>query len=253
MNKTVKIKMLMTLVVVTAIGLSTLAGCSSTTQPTPPATTASQSVKTDVSGTSVTAQDTKASSQDTTSTSQAPAAAQGVDTDNDGLPDAAEKILGTNPYTADTDGDGVNDKDDKDPATSVNPISETSTTTLPVTIKDVRAEDNATADHLEITMTNTGTADLNNFEIFYTITDKVDSTKEAYYVKLAGLGLKAGESKTIHFDNQVKDAGHYYGNMNGLYGTSKNGLTFAIELHTAGFKPLDFTVDKAKGTAEVAD
>jgi len=242
----------MTLVVVTAIGLSTLTGCSgSTIQTTPPTTAASQTIKTDISVTSVSSQDTKAVSQDTTNTSQAPV--QGTDTDGDGLPDAAEKILGTNPYTADTDGDGVNDKDDTDPATSENPIVEASTTALPVTIKDVRVEDNATADHLEITMTNTGTADLNSFEIFYTITDKVDSTREAYYMKLDGLSLKAGESKTIHFDNQVKDAGHYYGNMNGLYGTSKNGLTFAIELHTAGFKPLDFTVDKAEGTAEVAD
>jgi hypothetical protein len=41
--------------------------------------------------------------------------------------------------------------------------------------------------------------------------------------------------------------------MNGLYGTSSNGLTFDIQLHAAGFKPMNFTVEKAKGTAEVAD
>jgi len=41
--------------------------------------------------------------------------------------------------------------------------------------------------------------------------------------------------------------------MNGLYGTSQNGLTFDIQLHANGYAPLQFSVDKAKGTAEVAD
>jgi transcriptional regulator with XRE-family HTH domain len=122
-----------------------------------------------------------------------------------------------------------------------------------VTIKDARVEDNATADHLEITMANTGKTDLKNFDIYYTITDKADKTQESYYQTLNGLTLAAGETKTIHFDNQVSEAGHYYGNMSGLYGTSSNGLTFDVQLHAAGFKPMNFTVEKAKGTAEVAD
>ena len=45
----------------------------------------------------------------------------------------------------------------------------------------------------------------------------------------------------------------YYGNMNGLYGTSANGLTFAVQLHAAGYQPASFNVEKADGTAEVAD
>jgi hypothetical protein len=175
------------------------------------------------------------------------------DTDGDGIPDTVEKTYGTNPYTADTDGDGINDKQDKQPVNTDNPIKETSTEPLTVTIKDARVEDNATADHLEITMINTGKATLNNFDFYYTITDKVDQTKESYYQALNGLSLKAGETRTIHFDNQVSKDGHYYGNMSGLYGNSKNGLTFAIQLHATGFKPLDFKVEKAKGTAEVAD
>jgi hypothetical protein len=176
-----------------------------------------------------------------------------TDTDADGIPDTVEKTYGTNPYTADTDGDGVTDKDDKDPVNTENLIKETGTAPLEVTIKDARVEDNATADHLEITMANTGKTDLKNFDIYYTITDKADKTQESYYQTLNGLTLAAGETKTIHFDNQVSEAGHYYGNMSGLYGTSSNGLTFDVQLHAAGFKPMNFTVEKAKGTAEVAD
>ncbi len=176
-----------------------------------------------------------------------------VDTDNDGIPDDVEKTYGTNPHVADTDGDGINDKTDKDPLKTDNPIKETSSAPLELTIKDARVEDNATADHLEITMTNTGKTTLNNFDIYYTITDKADKTQESYYEVLNGLSLNSGEAKTIHFDNQVSQPGHYYGNMNGLYGTSKNGLTFDIQLHAKDFKPIEFKVEKAKGTAEVAD
>lgn len=175
------------------------------------------------------------------------------DTDKDGIPDAVEKTYGTNPYAADTDGDGINDKQDKTPVNSEKHINEASLTPLTVTVKDAKVEDNATADHLEITMINTGKTVLNNFDIYYTITDKVNKTQESYYEVLNGLALQPGETKTVHFDNQVSESGHYYGNMSGLYGTSKNGLTFDIQLHAKGFKPLEFKVDKAKGTAEVAD
>ncbi|MEI6579021.1 MAG: hypothetical protein WCN92_06095 [Eubacteriales bacterium] len=177
-----------------------------------------------------------------------------TDTDGDGIPDTVEKVYGTNPYTADTDGDGINDKNDQKPLFAENPISETSTTVLPIKIVDVRVEDNATADHLEIKMKNTGNTELSNFDIYFTITDKVESSKvEGYYLKLTGLTIKAGDTATIHFDNDVSQSGHFYGNMNGLYGTSANGLAFAIQLHANGYAPINFTVDKAKGTAEVAD
>ncbi|MCE5343581.1 MAG: hypothetical protein LLF96_08390 [Eubacteriales bacterium] len=175
------------------------------------------------------------------------------DHDGDGIPDAAEKLLGTNPYTADTDGDGINDVDDPNPTMAENPIVETSTVALPITITDVRVEDNQTADHLEITMHNTGAETLNGFELYYTITDKKDGTQEGYYVRLDGLVIAADGTATIHFDNDVTTPNHYYGNMNGLYGTSANGLLFAITLHANGYAPMDFSVEKAVGTAEVAD
>ena len=175
------------------------------------------------------------------------------DRDGDGIPDAAEKLLGTNPYTADTDGDGFNDVDDPNPTMADNPIVETSTVALPIEIKDVRVEDNQTADHLEITMHNTGAETLNGFELYFTITDKKDGTKEGYYVKLDGLEITADGTATIHLDNEMTTPNHYYGNMNGLYGTSANGLLFDITLYTSGYAPMNFNVEKAVGTAEVAD
>ena len=200
-----------------------------------------------------TANSSQPSSSTVQNTGSDSAKVQGTDADGDGIPDAIEKTYGTNPYIADTDGDGANDKQDKAPVLAENPIKESSNTLLPIKIKDARVEDNATADHLEIALTNTGKDELKSFDIYCTITDKVDNNKEAYYQKLDGLSIKAGETKTIHFDNKVKEQGHYYGNMNGLYGTSKNGLTFNVLLHNSGYKPLEFSVDKAKGTAEVAD
>jgi hypothetical protein len=175
------------------------------------------------------------------------------DIDGDGIPNAAEKLLGTNPYASDTDGDGLNDAEDPYPAMAENPIVETSAIILPVKIKDVRVEDNQTADHLEITMRNTGTDTLSGFDIYFTITDKIDGSMEGYYVKLDGLEIAAGKSATIHFDNELASPNHYIGNMNGLYGTSANGLVFNLALHANGFAPLVFSVEKAKGTAEVAD
>ena len=176
-----------------------------------------------------------------------------VDTDGDGIPDNAEKTLGTNPYLADTDGDGQNDKVDTQPVFTENLIVETSTIPLTINVKDVKVEDNATADHLEITVVNTGTSVLTNFDIYFSITDQIDAKTEAYYELLKDLTINPGESKTIHFDNNVSEPGHYYGNMNGLYGASPNCLTFDIQLHANGYAHLHFTVDKATGTAEVAD
>jgi hypothetical protein len=171
--------------------------------------------------------------------------AQSGDEDGDGISDTAEKTNGTNPHLADTDGDGTNDKEDKDPAYTDNLIQETSTLALPIVISYIKAENNATGDHLEITLQNNGTQDYTDFDIYYTITDKKDTSKiEGYYQKLTGLTVKAGESATIHFDN-LPQSDHYFGNMNGLYGTSVNGLIFAIQLHSPGYQPLSFSVEKA--------
>ena len=194
------------------------------------------------------------------STNSPSSAEDQTDTDGDGLPDAVEKVLGTNPYAWDTNGNGISDKEDPNPLFTENLIKKDSVTTLPIDVKDVRVEDNVgengkdAPDHLEMTLKNTGTDTLDNFEIYFTITDKKETDKvEGYYVKLKGLSIKGGEKTTLHFDNKVTESGHYYGNPNGLYGSSENGLTFALQLHADGYKPFDFTIDKAEGAAEVAD
>jgi len=232
-----------------------LSGCAvaTTTPSTASQTTASQttaeptviSVQTDNSGTTENITPSPKPSETLNVTAD--------DQDGDGIPDVVEKTYGTNPYAADTDGDGVYDKTDEKPVFAENPIYETSTTPLPITITDARVEDNATADHLEITLKNTGSSDLSGFDVYFTITDHVTGVAEAYYVVLAGLTIPAGASATLHFDNDATQANHYYGNMNGLYGTSANGLTFNVQLHVGGYQPISFTVEKEQGTAEVAD
>ncbi len=183
------------------------------------------------------------------------AAALGADTDHDGLPDAVEKTLGTNVYSADTDGDGQPDASDKDPRYTPNLIRESSTSPAPLKVLDSRVEDNPNnaPDHLEIRIANTGKAVLSGFDVYYTVTDrKVPAKVEGYYVKLTGLQLNPGETRTLHFDNRT-GPGHFPGNMNGLYGTSRNELEFKVQLHARGFAPVQILVKKAKGTAEVAD
>ncbi|KJR49443.1 hypothetical protein UF75_0283 [Desulfosporosinus sp. I2] len=177
----------------------------------------------------------------------------GVDTDGDGIPDSIEKTYGTNFLAADTDGDGVTDKTDKDPLFTPNLIKETSTTALPVKVKDARVEDNVNAnDHLEIALTNTGKTDLKNFDTYFTVTDTVTKKQEGYYVKMNGFTLEAGATKTLHFDNKKGDL-HYNGNANGIYGTSKNEVLFQGQIHATGYAPIDFSAKKSKGTAEVKD
>ena len=228
-------KSILTILLITVLSITMLAGCAKKAAQAP-------------------SQTNNSTTQNANSTDSQTADSKSGDEDSDGIPDTVEKTYGTNPHYKDTDGDGINDKDDTAPLFIDNPIKENSTKTLPIEIKDARVEDNATADHLEITMVNNGKEDLSNFDIYYTITDKVDTAKmEAYYQKLNGLTLKAGETITLHFDNDISQPGHFYGNMNGLYSTSVNGLTFAVQLHSSVYQPLAFNVEKAVGSAEVAD
>ena len=249
MSKRKIISMVLGIMIVLSLGLT--AGCTQQT-PTTAAndTGSSQANDTAVSETTESVQADGTATSSTTDTGNAQVT--GTDTDGDGIPDDIEKTYGTNPYTSDTDGDGQNDKEDQQPTTATDMISETSTTDLPVSVEDIRVEDNATDDHLEMTIKNTGSTVLENFDIFYTITDKLDNTTESYYFKLDGLSLAAGETKTIHFDNLIDQSGHYYGNPYGLYGTSANGLVFNIELHSMGYKVMTVSIEKDQGV-EVPD
>ncbi|MCB8928608.1 MAG: hypothetical protein H6652_23650 [Ardenticatenaceae bacterium] len=181
-------------------------------------------------------------------------AADGPDSDGDGIPDAAEPVLGTDPNNADTDGDGQNDLADPNPMLADNPIQE-SGTAVTFTISGLQVENNVDADgadvpdHLEFKVTNTSTADLTNFDIYTTITDQTTGDVQGYYQTLPGLTVKAGETKTIHFDN-TDQPDHFSVNPNSAFYTDQNGLTLEVTLHAAGYAPQTGSVDKDPGGAE---
>jgi hypothetical protein len=107
-------------------------------------------------------------------------------------------------------------------------------------------------DHLELVLKNSSTKDMNNFEVYYTVTDLVDSKKEGYYKKLTGLTLKAGETKTIHFDSNVGE-NHFGVNKDGLYFTGKNKMQFDVQISTPDFKVATIQIAKDAGGAELKD
>lgn len=174
--------------------------------------------------------------------------ASGPDSDGDGIPDAAEKTLGTDPQNADTDGDGQNDLADKNPVYTDNPIKESSTT-KGFTIKSILAENNVDAhgspapDHLEFKLANNTPKDISNFDIYYTFTDAGGGPAEGYYRTLPGFTLKAGESKSLHLDNSGQPD-HYSWNPNSLFYHNPNKLKIDVVLHAKGYAPQTASVTK---------
>ncbi|MHB1064619.1 MAG: hypothetical protein ACYC1Z_09065 [Georgenia sp.] len=143
------------------------------------------------------------------------------------------------------------------PVTS-NPIVKTATEpTLEITY--AAAEDNvdpatgkAITDRLELTLKNTGTTALDGFEAYYEMTDVTTGQKEAYYQKLDGVQLPAGQETTIYFDNET-GPGHFPENRFSLYRGSTNEVDFAIQVSATGAKIATGTAVKAVGTGEQAD
>lgn len=174
--------------------------------------------------------------------------AAGADNDGDGIPDSAEGLLGTDPDNADSDGDGQNDLVDAEPMLTDNPIQENSTA-VGFTIGGLLVENNVdangadVADHLQFKVTNSGTADLTNFDIYTTFTDQTTGDMQSYYRTLSGFTVEAGETKDIHFDN-TGQPGHYSVNPNSAYYTNPNGLTVEVTLHTPGFASQTAAVSK---------
>jgi hypothetical protein len=186
-----------------------------------------------------------------------------VDTDSDGLPDIAEKTLGTNPFNKDTDGDGIDDLKDKDSIFAENPIISNSTQEGfqimsilvennydPVTKKDVD-------DHLEITLKNIAGKDLADFLVYYTITDSTTNKKEGYIVKLTNFILKNDETKTVHLDNVNSFnnllTNHFGENPNSIYKTNIDAKVFEVIISTPGYKIVSEKVNKDPGGSEKAD
>ncbi len=107
-------------------------------------------------------------------------------------------------------------------------------------------------DKLQISLKNTSSQTMSNFEIYYRMTDSTTGVSEGYYEKLGGLSLGPNETKTVFFDNQ-SSPNHYPENKYSLYRTSKNEVRFTIELSTPGFKVATGETKKSVGTGEKQD
>ena len=181
-----------------------------------------------------------------------------LDSDKDGIPDTAEQVLGTDPLNPDTDGDGINDMQDKNP-TIADTQFQPSTGSVGFKITNLMVENNYdplakkdAPDHLEVELKNTAGKDINNLVAYYTVTDLTTNRMETYIHPLDGLTLKAGETKSIHFD-QAEGPGHFRANPNGLYTTSKNELRFSVTISASGYEAQTAEVKKDAGGAETAD
>lgn len=191
--------------------------------------------------------------------SLSPAAfAAGKDSDHDGIPNAAEKLLHTDPMNPDTDGDGVNDLKDKTPTFLPDPIAK-SGKPAPFTIKKALVENNydylhnkVAPDHLELLVANKGGTALSGFSIYYTIKDNANGQTEGYFKSLEGFSVPANGQAHIHID-QSGASGHFRGNPNSIYKTNADAKTVTFELKLKGYAPVTASVHKDKGGAETAD
>jgi hypothetical protein len=141
---------------------------------------------------------------------------------------------------------------------TANPITNTATAQTLV-IDSVLVENNVDAagaavdDHLEIALSNTGSADLTNVEVFYTFTDPTAGTSESYYAHLpSSFTIPAGGSNVVHFDN-TGAANHFPANQYSLYATSTNALDVKVVVSADGAAVQTVTVQKDAGGAEAPD
>ncbi|WP_458699686.1 hypothetical protein ACKGJI_07580 [Sulfurospirillum sp. 1307] len=180
------------------------------------------------------------------------------DFDHDGIPDNSEKILGTSPYNADTDGDGINDLKDKHPL-NVDTKFIKSTGVNAFKIREVLVENNYdevakkdAPDHLEIILQNTSSKDISDFTLFYKIVDLKTRAMQSYILPLNGFVLGANEKKSVHVDLK-KAPNHFQANPNSLYYNSLNEREVSVIVNATGYKAQSSSVKKDAGGAEVAD
>jgi len=142
------------------------------------------------------------------------------------------------------------------PVTS-NPIHNTATVQT-LKISKIIVENNvdksgkAVSDHLELVLQNSGTSPLSGFEVYYTVTDTKTNTSESYYTKVpASFSIPAGGSRTVHFDN-TGQPDHLPINKFGLASTSKNALSYKVEVSANGAAVQTATAKKSAGGGEIA-
>jgi hypothetical protein len=141
---------------------------------------------------------------------------------------------------------------------SSNPIVNTSTVQA-FTIDSVLVENNVDAagktadDHLEIAVTNTSSAELAGFEVYYTFDDQTAQISESYDAKLpASFTVAPGATRVIHFDNSGAPD-HFAVSDFSLYATSTNALDVTVIVSATDAAPQTATVQKDAGGTETAD
>jgi len=108
-------------------------------------------------------------------------------------------------------------------------------------------------DHLEVALSNVGTAELLNIEIYYTFTDTTAGISEGYYTKLPDtFSIPVGGSRVAHFDNSGQPD-HFPVNQYSLYYNSTNGLDVEVTVSVPGAAVRTSSVKKDPGGAETAD
>jgi hypothetical protein len=101
-------------------------------------------------------------------------------------------------------------------------------------------------------VTNSGSAALSGFSIYYSITDADTGKVERTFRKLDGFSVPAGGEARIHLDDGAM-AGHFRTNPNSIYISSQAAKTVTFVLKADGFAPVSVDVAKGKGGAESAD
>ena len=167
-------------------------------------------------------------------------------------------LLGTDPTVADTDGDSQNDLADADLVFMANPTDLTGAA-APFAIKEALVENNYdfaakkdAPDHLELLVTNTGTAPLTNFSLYYSVTDADTGKVEGTFRKLDGFSVPANGEARLHIDDAAL-AGHLRFNPNSIYSSSQAAKTFAVMLKEGDFAPVSVDIAKDKGGPVAAD
>ncbi len=153
-------------------------------------------------------------------------------------------------------GTGVADTSQVLPVTD-NPITNASTVEA-LTIDSILVENNVdpatgadAGDHLEIALSNTGSAELSAFEVYYTFADPTASISESYYAQLPdSFTIPAGGTRVAHFDD-TDAADHFPVNKFSLYYTSTNALDISVTVSASDAAVQTATVVKDVGGAEV--
>lgn len=118
---------------------------------------------------------------------------------------------------------------------------------------NVDAQGRAVADHLEVTLSDSGSTPLSGVEFFYTFTDVKTGAKESYYAKMpASFTVPPGGTQTVNFTN-AGGVNTVPVNQYSLYATSRNPLKVTVEASATGAAVVTTTVDKAPAGPETGN